>query len=150
VSSANTKPLERRKLREDKKVCSVFEVFCFEEFNFIVMEKIKVEFEHEKYMLPLPQEEEQKELTDYVNKALEDIKEAVIKYNCYVKIVITNNGNYRFEPVCDHEDLRNEMGDLLPDIMPPKSKFIAPLINRFLQMLAINLSLLTRKNIRLL
>ncbi len=82
-------------------------------------ELIRVQLGHESHKEVFPKELHD-EFSEDINSYLEEFKEAVITYHGYVKVIKTNSGNFRIVPICDNEDLRDIMDDLLPSIVAGK------------------------------
>jgi len=62
--------------------------------------------------------EEQSFLNKFINDLLEPILIDCIIYNASVKAIITQSGNYKFEPICDQYSTFMAMQNLLPEVIP--------------------------------
>ncbi len=84
------------------------------------MEKIKVEFSNESYKEDISQNVKEW-FINYIDKMFEEdeIKEAVLRYNCYVEVVETDSGNFKIIAHCDNNDLKDSMADSLPEVLAP-------------------------------
>jgi hypothetical protein len=84
------------------------------------MEKINVEFKHESHKEVFP-DNIKEWFINYIDNMFEEdeIKEAVLRYKCFVEIVETDSGNFKFVSHCDNQDLKEIMINSLPEILPP-------------------------------